>query len=184
MSSPYAPLLPYLVPALILLLIVRRGMTARKIKIERMWVMPALLILAGVSLFAAGGVPGPLAIAELTTALVAGAAAGWYRGRLTHITIDPETHDLTSKTSPIGVILIAGLFALRYGVRLMLPGAAYGRPGSLQSQAGIITDALALFGIGMMVVQRLEMWLRCRNLLAEAQAAKAAKAPPMPKIIS
>ena len=174
MPSQYGPLLPYLLSVLILLLIVRRGATARKIKIERMWVMPALLILAGGSMFASDHIPGVLIIGELTTALVAGAVVGWYRGRLTHITIDPETHDLTSKTSPVGVVLVAVLFAARYGIRLAFPDAGYGHLASLGSQAGAVADALTLFGIGATVVQRLEMWLRCRRLLAEAQAATAA----------
>jgi Protein of unknown function (DUF1453) len=169
--SQYGPLLPYLLPLLFLMLIVRRGMTARKIKIERMWVMPALLILAGASLFTAAQVPSPLIMAELAAALAGGGVVGWYRGRLTHITIDPATHDLTSRTSPVGVVLIAVLFAARYGIRVAFPSAGYEHPGSLGSQAGAIADALALFGIGAMVVQRLEMWLRCRRLLAEAQGA-------------
>ena len=168
MPSQYGPLLPYLIPVLILLLILRRGMTARKIKIERMWVMPALLIFAGASMFASAQIPGALIIGELAAALAAGAVVGWYRGRLTHITIDPATHDLTSKTSPVGVVLIAVLFAARYGIRLAFPDVGYGN-GSLASQAGAIADALTLFGIGAMVVQRLEIWLRCRRLLAEAQ---------------
>ena len=174
MPSQYGPLLPYLLPLLFLLLIVRRGMTARKVKIERMWVMPALLMVAGASMFASAHIPGALVIAELAAALAAGAVAGWYRGRLTHISIDPATHDLTSKTSPVGVVLIAVLFAARYGIRLAFPDAGYGHPGSLESQAGAIADALAVFGIGATVVQRLEMWLRCRRLLAEAQPANVA----------
>jgi hypothetical protein len=167
--SEYGPLLPYLIPLLILLLIVRRGLTARKIKIERMWVMPALLVFAGASMFASAHTPGPLVIGELAVALAAGAVVGWYRGRLTHITIDPETHDLTSRTSPVGVVLIAVLFAARYGIRLAFPQMGY-EHGSLESQAGLIADALTLFGIGAMVVQRLEMWMRCQKLLAEARS--------------
>jgi hypothetical protein len=164
----YEHLLPYLLPVLILLLIVRRGMTARQIKVERMWVMPALLTFAGASMFASAQTPSLMIVAELAAALAGGAVVGWYRGRLTHITIDPATHDLTSKTSPVGVVLIAVLFAARYGLRLAFPdlGAAH---GSLSSQAVAIADALALFGIGALVVQRLEMWLRCRRLLAEAK---------------
>ncbi len=171
MPSQYGPLLPYLIPLLILLLIIRRGMRARKIKIERMWVFPVLLLLAGGSMFASGQIPSPLVVAELAAALAAGAVAGWYRGRLTHVTIDPATHDLTSKTSPVGVVLIAVLFAARYAIRLALPGADADHPGSLESTAGVIADALTLFGIGAMVVQRLEIWLRCRRLLAEAKGA-------------
>lgn len=168
MPSQYEHLLPYLVPVLILLLIVRRGMTARKIKIERMWVMPALLLFAGASMFASAQIPSVMIIAELAAALAGGAVVGWYRGRLTHVSIDPATHDLTSKTSPVGVVLIAVLFAARYGIRLAFPDVGYGH-GSLASQAGAIADALTLFGIGAMVAQRLEIWLRCRRLLAEAQ---------------
>ncbi len=172
MPSQYEHLLPYLLPVLVLILIVRRGVTARKIKIERMWVMPALLIFAGASMFASAQIPGVLIFAELAAALAAGAIVGWYRGRLTHITIDPATQDLTSKTSPVGVVLIAVLFAARYGIRLAFPDIASGHE-SLASQAGAITDALALFGIGALVVQRLEMWLRCRRLLAEAAGGRA-----------
>ncbi len=168
MPSQYEHLLPYLIPVLILLLIVRRGMTARQIKIERMWVMPVLLLFAGASMFASAQVPGVMIIGELAAALAGGAVVGWYRGRLTHITIDPATHDLTSKTSPVGVVLIAVLFAARYGIRLAFPEVGSSH-ASLASQAGAIADTLALFGIGAMVVQRLEMWLRCRRLLAEAQ---------------
>jgi hypothetical protein len=168
--SQYGPLLPYLIPLLILLLIVRRGLTARKIKIERMWVMPVLLIFAAGSMFATAHTPSPLVVGELAAAAAAGAVVGWYRGRLTHISIDPVTHDLTSKTSPVGVVLIAVLFGARYAVRLALPGG--GEPGSLETQAGAIADALALFGIGAMVIQRLEMWMRCNRLLAEAKGGR------------
>lgn len=172
MPSQYGPLLPYLIPLLILLLIVRRGLTARKIKVERMWIMPVLLLFAGGAMFASAHTPSPLVIAELAAALAAGGVVGWYRGRLTHITIDPTTHDLTSKTSPVGVVLIAVLFAARYGVRLAFPSAAAGQPGSLETQAGAIADALALFGIGAVVVQRLEMWMRCNRLLTEARGGR------------
>ena len=182
MPSQYQQLLPYLVPFLIILVIVRRGLRERQIKIERMWVYPVIMIAAGASIFGAGGVPSPLVIAELAAALAAGSLAGWYRGRLTHITIDAETHDLTSRTSPVGVVLVAVLFAARYFVRIAFPSIGSGSPGSLANQAGAIADALTLFGIGTTVVQRLEMWLRCRKLLAEAQAAKAG--PQLPKIIT
>ena len=172
MPSQYQPLLPYIIPLLVVLLIVRRGMMARKIKIERMWVLPALLLFAGGSMFAQAHIPSPMIVGELAAAAVAGAVVGWYRGRLTHISIDPATHDLTSRTSPVGVVLIAVLFGARYGIRLAFPQMADAH-GSLESQAGAIADALTLFGIGAIVVQRLEMWLRCRRLLAEAQGMRA-----------
>jgi hypothetical protein len=49
----------------------------------------------------------------------------------------------------------------------------------LHLNALLITDSFVVFAIGMILVQQLEIWLRCRRLLAEARAAKAAAdAPP------
>ena len=168
MNSDLTQFAPYLLPALILVLVVRRSLTERKLKAERLWVMPVLLLAVGGWALYASPPVNPLAIGAVTAALALGVLAGWWRGRLPRITIDPATHNLTSKTSPIGTLLIAGLYLLRYGVR------AYevDHPAALPGGAALITDALMVFAIGMLSVQRLEMWLRCRRLLAEAKAAK------------
>jgi hypothetical protein len=115
-----------------------------------------------------------LGIASLVAGLALGALAGWYRGRLTRITIDPETHAMTSQASIWGTVLIGGLIAVRYGVRLyLMPDAMTGGAHTkLGDTATIVTDGLLAFTVGMMCVARLEMWLRARKLLAEAQAAK------------
>jgi hypothetical protein len=172
---------PYLVSVALLVFVVVRSASSRKVRVERMWLIPLVLIVMTAATFLSTGIPGPLGIAEMAPALLIGCIAGWYRGRLTHITIDPDTHELTSRTSPIGVMLVAALFFVRYVLRAEFtytPDAHgfHAAHGALQSQAGIITDALMLFAIGMVVIQRLEMWMRCQKLLAEAIAAKAAKA--------
>lgn len=159
-------LLPLLIPVLILAIIIRRGLRDRKVKVERLWVLPALLLLvAGSSLYAAPP-KHVLAAGVEALALALGAAAGWWRGRLTNITINPETHELTSRTSPFGVLLIAGLFLVRFGLRY----EAQTNPGVIPGGAGLVTEALLVLAIGMMATQRLEMWLRCQRLLAEARA--------------
>ena len=59
---------------------------------------------------------------------------------------------------------------MRYAARALL-----GQQGStLHLNAALITDAFLLFAIGMIVVQRIEIWLRCTRLLAQARADKAA----------
>jgi hypothetical protein len=183
MQIPTHNLAPYLITIVLLVFVVVRNMSTRKLRVERMWIIPLVLVLATVETFLSTPLPAPigLAVAEMAPALAIGCIAGWYRGRLTHITVDPETHELTSRTSPIGVMLVAALFFIRYVLRAEFaytPDARgfHSAHGILQSQAGIITDALMLFAVGMVVVQRLEMWLRCQKLLAEAIAAKAAKA--------
>ena len=166
MEPDTSQLLPYLIPVAILALFVRRGLRSRKLKTERMWVMPTFLVLVGLSVLIASPPTTPMAIAVVAVAFLVGAAAGWWRGRLTHISVDPATHELTSRTSPVGVILIAGLYLLRYGLRVV----ELKNPTAIPGGAALVTDALMLFGIGMLAVQRLEMWLRCRRLLAGAGA--------------
>jgi hypothetical protein len=161
--------LPLLLPALVLALVVRRSLRERKLKAERLWVMPVLLLLvAGSSLYSTPPTT-PWAIGAVLVAVALGAVAGWWRGRLTHITIDPATHDLTSRTSPLGVLLVGGLYILRYGLRY------YGlqHPSVLPGGSVAIADALMALAIVMVAVQRLEMWLRCQRLIADAVRAKA-----------
>ena len=103
-------------------------------------------------------------VALLVGALVAGCALGWQRGRFMRIKVDPETHDLTSRASPLGVVFILVLLAARMGLR---GGLATSSPmAGLPALA--VADALILFAVGMMVTQGLEMWLRARRLLARA----------------
>jgi hypothetical protein len=175
MDPMTAQVLPYLVPLLILVLVLRRNLRSRSLRMERLWVYPAILILAAAGVMRGGPAPGPIALAGFVVALVVGGAIGWYRGRLTQITIDPKTHEFTSRASIAGTILIGVVFAARYGVRMALQsGGQLTWPlGSRLDVVGV-TDGLMLFLVGMMTVQRLEMYLRCQKLLNEARANGAA----------
>ena len=170
MNPDLAHLLPYLIPIALLALVLRRSLRHRKLNADRLWVMSAILPLLGVVILYQSPPKTMVGVIAIAAALALGAAAGWWRGRLTTITVDPETHALTSRTSSLGVLLIAGLFALRYGLRMV----EVQNPGAIPGGAGLATDVLMVFGIGMMAVQRLEMWLRAERLLKEARAAKAA----------
>jgi len=161
--------LPYLLPLLVLVMIVRRSLRHRRLRAERLWVMPVLLLFVAGSTLSASPPAGVVALGAIGAALALGAAIGWWRGRLTHIAVDPETHDLTSRTSAIGAILVAGLFAVRYGLRML----ELRDPAAIPGGAALITDVLMVFAVALTAAQRLEMWLRCQRLLAEAVKAKA-----------
>lgn len=167
MTPEMQQMLPYLLPVLVLVLVLRRSLRERKLQAERLWIMPVLLLaVGGMSLIAAW--PQTLnGVIIVLTALLVGSAIGWWRGRLTHIAIDPQTHVLTSRTSPLGVVLIGVVFAARYALRVYEVSHPV---NTLPGGAGLIADALLVFAIGMIAVQRLEMWLRCQRLIAEAQA--------------
>lgn len=158
MPSSY---IPYLIAVFVLALVVRRSMRGRRIKVDQLWVIPALLTVAAVAAIAQAPPSGLAMIMVLILATLMGAGIGWQRGRLTRINLDPDTGVLTSQASPAGVILIVAVFALRYGLRFWL----LQHPGK-GAQALVATDALLLFSVGMISISRIEMWIRCRRLMA------------------
>src|ERR1700757_3585812 len=107
----------YLVPLIAVAVIVLRNARERRLKVERLWVSPALFMVITGLTFANQPPPDSAYLAADVAALALGALAGWWRGRLTRIAVDPQTHALTSKTSPLGMLLILAIFAVRYGLR-------------------------------------------------------------------
>ncbi len=150
--------------------LVVRNSKPRALRIERLWIRPALFTtLVAVTLVAA---PPPLTtvnIALLAISVSVGAGLGWLRGRFMRIEVNPDSHDLTSRASPLGMIFILALLV----VRMALRGALTSSTGIAGVSATAAYDALILLAGGMMATQGLEMWLRARRLLAEARAAKA-----------
>jgi len=158
----------FLIPLVAIAMIVLRNARERRLKVERLWISPLLFLVITAGVFASQPPPGPAILAVDLVILVLGALAGWWRGRLTRITVDPESHALTSKTSPLGMLLILGIFAVRYGLRSLGAQTA----GMLHVSALAITDALMLLAVGIVCAQRLEIALRATRLLNEARAAR------------
>ncbi|HEY5409258.1 MAG TPA: hypothetical protein VIJ94_00900 [Caulobacteraceae bacterium] len=168
--------LPYLIGIIVLVVVMglrlRRMNQTRPLKVEWLWVTPAILtVLTVLSL-----IPQPpqgIAWAWLAIALVIGGALGWWRGKMMHISVDPETHALNTKASPAAMIFIVALIAIRMALR----GVAMGEASALHLSVTVITGAFMAFAIGLFGVQRLEMALRANRLLREARAARASANP-------
>jgi hypothetical protein len=175
---PGADLARYLVPlGIAAVVIVARNSRPRLLKIERLWMMPAIyLVLMAGALAEAPPPLTPVSIAILAAAFALGAAIGWQRARFTQIHIHPETHALTSRASPIGLIFIFAILVVRFAARDLL--ASNARLMDLPLVA--ITDGFLLLAIAMLTTQRLEIWQRASRMLAEA---KGASGPPPPQSI-
>lgn len=176
---PGASLANYLVPlGVAAVIIILRNSRPRRLKIERLWALPVIyVVLVGAALAQAPPPLTPLSIAILVGAVAIGAAIGWQRGRFTQIHIHPETHDLTSRASPIGLLFIFAILVVRYAARDLLAGNA----GMLHLPIVAITDGFLLLAIAMLSVQRLEVWQRASRMLAET---KGASGPPPQRIVS
>ncbi|HZZ87889.1 MAG TPA: DUF1453 domain-containing protein [Caulobacteraceae bacterium] len=173
-QGQYGVLIPIAVAAVIIIL---RNSRARSLKIERLWVLPAIYAVMLVSTLVEA--PPPITAVSLTilaAAFVVGAALGWQRGRLTRVHIHPETHELTSRASPIGMLFIFAILLVRVGARDFLQAQA----AALHLPVLAVTDGLIVLAIAMLATQRLEVWLRASRMLAEAQGAVG---PPPPSTL-
>jgi hypothetical protein len=162
----YGTLIPIAIVVAVLFL---RNSRPRKLRIELLWIRPILFALIIASTLAASSLPlDAPSLAVFALAAVIGAALGWQRGRFMTIEVDPETHAITSRASPIGMIFIVAILLLRMALR----GMALENRSALGLPAAAITDGLILLLGTMIVAQSLEMWLRARRLLEAARAAK------------
>jgi hypothetical protein len=158
--------MPYLVVAVALIFMIRRSLSSRRIRAETLWVFP--LILLGIAALTIYQSPprDALGVAIVAAGALAGAVAGWYRGKFTHITLDTETGVLTGKGSVVGLLLILALLVGRMAVRTW----AQTHPDK-DGIAIAVADAVFVLGFATLIVARLEMWLRCRKLMAGAAPA-------------
>ncbi|WP_296596496.1 CcdC protein domain-containing protein [Phenylobacterium sp.] len=159
----------YLVPLIILGVVIVRNARARTLKIERLWISPTIIMVMAVLAFSHNPPPGPFGLALDMAAVALGALLGWWRGRASTFTVDPATHVVTSKVSPFGMLLILGIFGLRY----LLRGAISGETSVLHVTAAEATDSFLLLAVGLVSAQRLEWWIRARRMIDEARRAGA-----------
>jgi len=162
----YGPLIGIAIALAVILL---RNRKPRPLKPQYMWIAPVLVIVAiGFGLWGMAQQPGlahtpfgPGSWAILALGLVLGGLAGWQRGRMVTIERAPDG-TLLAQASPLGLILIVVLFASRSALRPLLETHAAG----WHLNALAIQDAFMLFAVGLVVMQRVEMYLRARRVLA------------------
>ena len=155
----WANYIPFVILPVVVLLRARRMSQLRPLKIERLWIVPALYSLVVVGLYV-GKPPHGLGWAVCALALAAGAGLGWQRGKTVRLHLDPDTQTLHQKGSLAGLLFLAGLIVVKTGARSI--GAWLG------FDVALATDALAALALGMIAATRAEMYLRARTLLAGA----------------
>ena len=165
---PTEQLIPLIVIAVVLPLVLLRNRRPRTLRPRWMWVVPTIVVvmigfgLWGMTYTDPAHTPfRPLDWAILAAGLALGVAAGWWRGRMVVIHKDPDG-TLKAQASPLGLILIVVLLIGRQGLRALLePHAAEWGLNVLAVQ-----DAYMLLAVGLVVAQRIEMYIRARRILA------------------
>ena len=144
-----------------------RNSKPRPLKIERLWVRPAIfVVLMALSLTTSPPPLDAVNLALIAAGAIVGAGLGWQRGRFIHIDVHPETHDLTTRVSPIGLLFIVAIVVARFGLRAGVASAS-----RMHLSFAALSDAVVILLGAMMVAQGTEIcWLRARRVLAEARS--------------
>ena len=160
----YGPLIGVGIALLVILL---KGRKPRTLRPQWMWVVPLLItVLIGFGLWGMSYSPGadhaPFGLAGwsmLAVGLVLGGATGWWRGKMTTIFREPDG-TLKSKASPLGLIILVGLLA----GRSLLRGWLEANAAAWHINALALADAFMVFVVGLVVMQRVEMFIRARRI--------------------
>jgi len=136
---------------------VARSSQVRPLKLENLWIVPALYLIVAIVMFIQLPPHGAVLVA-CVLAVAMGVAVGWQRGRMMHISVDPRAHLLNQKASPALTLFLVALIAVRIVSRALLAHDSAISPAML-------TDPLIALAFGMLSTQRLEMYFRGKKLL-------------------
>lgn len=155
--------LPIILLVVVLGFRLRSMARAQPLRSTRMWIVPGVLILLGITAIIAN----PLTAegwGVSAAALVLGTALGWRRGKMIRIWRDDSTGEPMQQASPAAMAFLLGVIAVRYMVRAYFR-VSPGDGGAMDPRALIATDALLTFAIGLVIATRAELFLRARRLL-------------------
>ena len=164
-------ILPVLIPLVVLGIVFLRARRPQRVRLELLWIAPTVivaLIAAGVIFTPHRGPFTPLDFAVFAAALAVGGGIGWLRAKAVKLTVDPATHEVTSATSPVGLMIIVAVFLVRFGLR----SATAAEAGVSGLDPAVIADAFLVLAAGLVVGQRVEIALRARQLIAAARPIK------------
>lgn len=178
---------PYAIPLLVLFFIIRRGIKAssRKVRLNRLWVFPAFITLAAIFTLASTPLPPDLVLLAFAGALGLGGLVGFLRTHHMAFSVDDETQSVMQTATPLGTIIIAMLFIIRFGLKLVFP--ELNGPSSFDGSGGADqhisthmiywTDGGLLFAAGMIWAAALTSWVRARAVLADHRAKNGLPQP-------
>jgi hypothetical protein len=170
---------PYIVPLLIAAIILRRVMRvqkARTIRLQRLWIFPALLLAVTAMSLGRESSAGLVVYAAFLAAGSIGGAIGWYRVHTLEFSVDAESGKVSARATRLGALLVFGLIALRYLADLALKKLGFTAGNDLVHA----TDAMLVFSTSMFVARSVHTWIRARAALEEQKRAAIVHAAQTP----
>jgi len=164
--------LPILIILPILYLRMRKMTKAQPLKLGRLWIRPAFILLAaGLVVFLPQ--PGQHTVrhflaqdwAWLAVAAGLGGIAGWHWGRTMAIEVHPEDGTLMVKGGQAAILVLVVLILVRLGLRTGLRMEA----SAWHLDMVLISDALIVFSAALFTLRAAEMYLRARRVMDQTK---------------
>jgi hypothetical protein len=157
-------LLPYLPLLIVVIIMLRRTQRPRIIRPERLWIMPAVVILAiGFYVYGAIRIGPPLHALDwaviLGTAAV-GAALGALRAHLVRLRRHPDSGAIEATLSAWGLIIILAWIA----GRMLLKNSGW---VDVNAQFGLYNEASMSLALALVIAQAVVLTHRCQAVRTE-----------------
>jgi hypothetical protein len=166
-ASPLNTLLPMIILFGFLLLRMRSMAGVRPMRLQWLWIRPAIVTLLAALVVYTAPPHGILQALILAITLAAGALLGWHQAKLMAITVDADTGTLQVKASVWALASFFAVVLLRVGLRSWLTGT----DSPLHAYVNLVTDCFLVFIVGFYSARAIEMFLRGRALLAARQGS-------------
>jgi NAD/NADP transhydrogenase beta subunit len=150
---------------LILGLRMRRMMQHRPFNITFVWVLPAIFLAMAALAFSARP-PSGMDWAWVAASFLVGGGLGWLRAKTITLTVDPETRQVMARGTPLAMLFLVVLFAVRFGLRSLLQGQRL----ALGFSGALIDNAFLAMAVGLFAARAAEMGLRAKALLSQTPA--------------
>jgi hypothetical protein len=157
-------LLPYLPLLVAVALLISRTQRPRVIHPTRLWIVPAILLIAA-GFYTVGAIErGPsihwLGVAVILGTAAAGAAVGALRAHLVRLKRHPDTGAIEATLSAWGLAIIL----LWMGGRIVLRQSGV---AGVETPFGLYTDSALSLALGLVLAQTIVLTLRCRALTTQ-----------------
>ncbi len=158
-NDPVHSLLPYLPLVIVVILMIRRTQRPRVIRPTRLWITPAILIVA-IGFYVYGAIHNgrplhPLDWLAILGTAVVGAALGAVRAHSVRLQRHPDTGAIEATLSAWGLIIILAWIA----GRMLLKQSGW---GGVNEPFGVYTDASMSLALGLVIAQAVVLSRRCQ----------------------
>jgi len=168
MTDPTHQLLPYLPLLIAVVLLIRRTQKPRVIRPAKLWIVPAILVVAvGFYTFAAVERGPPLhatGVLVILAAAAVGVALGALRGHSVRLKRHPDTGAIEATLSAWGLAIILVWMGGRIALRQS------GVVG-VETPFGLYTDAAMSLAVGAVLAQAVVLTRRCQAVMAQPVGA-------------